>query len=98
MGKEIAEDIGSALRRARLARGLTLREVGTRSRGAFSPTAVAGYERGERAISVQRFCDLCAFYGIAPEHLLAAVLRGAAGRAELIDLTELEEREPRDAR
>ena len=51
----MGEEVGRALRRARLARGLTLRQVGERSLGAFKPTAVAGYERGERAISLKRF-------------------------------------------
>ena len=97
VGKPIAEDVGSAMRRARLARGLTLREVGTKSRGVLTPTAVAGYERGERGISLQRFCDLATFYGIPPEQLLAEILHGVPTRAELIDLTELEERQPHDA-
>ena len=54
--------MGRALRRARSGRGLTLRDVGMRSAGKFTPTAVAGYERGERKISLQRFCEL------APPH------------------------------
>ncbi|MDQ2964665.1 MAG: helix-turn-helix domain-containing protein, partial [Chloroflexota bacterium] len=60
--------MGRALRRARQTRGLTLRDVGIRSGGIFTPTAVAGYERGERAISLRRFCDLATFYDVAPEH------------------------------
>ena len=48
---ELLVETGRALRDARLARGLTLRDVGTRSNGLFKPTAVAGYERAERAIS-----------------------------------------------
>jgi len=50
--------------------------VGARSGGEFTPTAVAGYERGERRISLQRFCDLASFYGVAPEALLAEILAG----------------------
>ena len=48
----MGEEVGHALRRARLARGLTLRQVGERSLGTFKPTAVAGYERAERTISL----------------------------------------------
>ena len=69
----IGEEVGRALRRARLARGLTLRQVGERSLGAFKPTAVAGYERAERTISLERFYALCLFYGVAPTQLLAEV-------------------------
>lgn len=97
MGRAIVEDVGVALRRVRLARGLTLKEVGTRSGGDFTPTAVAGYERGERTISLQRFCDLCAFYGVDADLVLASVLHPGKGGDRLVDLTALEAREPRDA-
>ena len=84
-------EAGRALRRARLSRGLTLREVGVRSGGAFKATAVAGYERGERSISLHRFCELCALYEIPPERLLAEVSRAAEGRAcAIVDLASLE--------
>jgi len=88
--------VGAALRLVRRARALTLADVGERSNGEFKPTAVAAYERGERSISLQRFCDLCAFYGVAPELVLAEVTHGI-GEApeEVIDLTQLEERQPR---
>jgi transcriptional regulator with XRE-family HTH domain len=82
--------MGGALRRARAARGLTLREVGIRSRGRFTPTAVAGYERGERNISLVRFCELAFFYGIEPERLLAEALHPGDGRF-VVDLTPFEE-------
>ncbi len=82
--------MGRALRRARQARGFTLRDVGIRSGGIFTPTAVAGYERGERAISLQRFCRLATFYGVAPEDLLAEALH-PDDREPVVDLTPLEE-------
>jgi transcriptional regulator with XRE-family HTH domain len=84
-------EAGHVLRRARLSRGLTLREVGLRSEGAFKPTAVAGYERGERSISLSRFCDLAAIYEIPPERLLSEVARATSGRpCTIIDLAALE--------
>lgn len=90
MGR-IAQEIGRALRRARLARDLTLRQVSTLSHGRYKPTSVAGYERGERAISLQRFCELCELYDVPPQTLLADILRAAQGRPEPdIDLTLLE--------
>ena len=91
MGKPIGDQVGRALRRARHAQGLTLRDVGIRSGGIFTPTAVAGYERGERAISLERFCELATFYGVAPEDLLAEGLH-PGDREPVVDLTPLEER------
>ncbi len=92
MGTFLAEEAGRALRRARLARDLTLRQVGERSNGAFTPTAVAGYERAERSISLERFCELCRFYDVAPAQLLSEILGEARIRPHLIvDLTQLQE-------
>jgi transcriptional regulator with XRE-family HTH domain len=85
VGKLTGEKAGRALRRARHARGLTLRDVGIGSGGTFSPTAVAGYERGERSITLQRFCELATFYGVAPEVLLAEALQD--GLDPVVDLT-----------
>jgi transcriptional regulator with XRE-family HTH domain len=67
---------GTVLRDARIACGLTLRDLPSMSDGAFKSTTVAAYERGERQISLERFCQLSALYGVPPERLLAAALRG----------------------
>ena len=89
---ELLVETGRALRDARLARGLTLRDVGTRSKGLFKPTAVAGYERAERGISLERFCDLARLYGMAPERLLLQILwRMAGGPEPSIDRAKVEE-------
>lgn len=95
MGESIAEEVGHALRRARRARGFTLRDVAVRSGGAFKPTAVAAYERAERSISLQRFCELAELCGVRPELLLAEVMmkRGGHGQ-EMVDLTRLERDAP----
>lgn len=91
----LAVEIGQALRRARRARGLTLREVSAESGGRFKPTSIAGYERGERSITVERFCELCEFYGVAPEDLLADILRRGERTGEpRIDLEVLELLDP----
>jgi transcriptional regulator with XRE-family HTH domain len=75
-------EIGKVLRRTREARGYTLRQVATVSRGRFKATSVAGYERGERSITVERFCALCRFYGVAADRILADIVRAAEGREE----------------
>src|SRR5437016_12569971 len=87
----MALEIGRALRRARLARGLTLKELAVASAGRFKPTSVAGYERGERSISVVRVCELCQIFGVPADRLLGEVLRATRADPELmIDLTRLE--------
>lgn len=86
----LAIEVGKALRQARRARGLTLRQVSSATEGRLRPSSVAGYERGERAISLERFCDLCQLYGVAPQALLAGVVRTLEGKPEpVIDLTLL---------
>lgn len=83
----LAIEAGKALRQARRARGLTLRQVSSATEGRLRPSSVAGYERGERTISLERFCDLCQLYGIAPQALLADVIRALEGKREpVVDL------------
>jgi transcriptional regulator with XRE-family HTH domain len=90
MGR-FALEIGAALRRARGARDLTLRQVSAISVGRFKATSVAAYERGERTISLERFIELCDLYGIPAEAMLAEILRPPNVRSgALIDLELLE--------
>lgn len=65
---------GAVLRRAREARRFTLHDVGRRSEGRFKPSTVAGYERGERSISLDRFRQLATFYDRPPDELLGEIL------------------------
>jgi hypothetical protein len=54
-------------------------------------TSVAGYERGERTISLERFCELCVLYGVAPQAVLGDILVAVGtGSEEKIDLTRVE--------
>jgi transcriptional regulator with XRE-family HTH domain len=88
---EFADEIGRALRRARDGRGLTLRQVASLTGGEFKATSVAGYERGERTISVERFCQLCIVYQASPSAVLADIVGAVTGTTELvIDLNRLE--------
>lgn len=90
MYETFPEEVGAALRRARRARGLTLRDVQRESLGAFKPSSLASYERGERAISVERFFRLTGLYGISPARLLADVSRRVEGRPSFrIDVLHL---------
>lgn len=75
--EHLTKEIGERLRRVRESRGLTLRAAAAASGGRFKPSSIAGYERGERAITLQRFCDLAGVYGADPARLLDGVVRAA---------------------
>jgi len=62
--------LGQRLRAARRQRGWSLGEVETQTDGQFKASVVGAYERGERAISVQRFVRLVEAYGGRPNELL----------------------------
>jgi transcriptional regulator with XRE-family HTH domain len=90
---QVREALGEVLREARRLRGLTLREVSILSGGRFKPSAIGGYERGERSITVERFSDLATLYRIPPDRLLGEVLDrlDPDRRMEIVvDLRELE--------
>lgn len=90
--KRFYSAVGAVLRRARKARSLTLQEMQRRSSGRFKPSSVGGYERGERAITLERFCELASLCGVPPDRLLAAVLfdlRPEGRREMVIDLNRL---------
>jgi transcriptional regulator with XRE-family HTH domain len=71
---------------------MTLRSAARASNGRFKPSSIAGYERGERAITVQRFCDLAEVYGTDPGRLLGGILIDARGEPDIeLDLSALEE-------
>jgi len=79
--KRFLEVLGDELRAARLRAGLRLREVGPRTQSVFKASAVGGYERGERAISVERLCQLAEVYGARPDVILARTLSQVGGQA-----------------
>ena len=62
--------LGQRLRAARRQRGWSLGDVETRTEGEFKASVVGAYERGERAISVQRFVRLAESYGLPASELL----------------------------
>jgi transcriptional regulator with XRE-family HTH domain len=89
---EFAQVVGDVLRRARIARGFSFRGVRDRTAGKFKPSALGGYERGERSVSLTRFCDLAEVYGVPADRLLAEVLErmpGEGPRVLVVDLTKI---------
>jgi transcriptional regulator with XRE-family HTH domain len=100
MGR-FAEVAGEALRAARRRKRLTLRGVWRRSRGEFKPSALGGYERGERAISLDKFCSLAEIYGVPADRLLGDVLdrlHPDGRRRVVVDLNALAELGDTDGR
>lgn len=62
--------LGGRLRAARRHRGLSLTEVEQLSEQEFKASVLGAYERGERALSVQRLVRLAALYEMPVKHLL----------------------------
>jgi transcriptional regulator with XRE-family HTH domain len=95
---EFLRTLGEVLRSARGERGLKLKDVAMWSGQRFAPTTVAGYEHGDRSISLERFCALARLYGVPPEELLRRVLdsmESRSGGGRVIDLPPPGARRPR---
>jgi transcriptional regulator with XRE-family HTH domain len=89
---ELSRAIGASLRAARLRAGLSLKELAQRSRGRYKPSSLGGYERGERAISVLRFCELAQLVGIPADQLMGEAMARHLPqdyREVLLDLSDL---------
>lgn len=77
--------LGHKLRAARRQRGWSLGEVESHTDGEFKASVLGAYERGERAVSVQRFVRLAEIYNVNPADLLPI----AAPNGVIIDLDAL---------
>lgn len=86
MSDRFSVSLGQRLRAARRQRGWSLGEVENQTEGEFKASVVGAYERGERAISVQRFARLSEVYGIPPSDLLPVV----SSETVVVDLDALE--------
>jgi len=75
--------LGVRLRAARRQRGWSLGEVEAFSDGEFKASVVGAYERGERAISVQRLTRLAEVYGVGPTELFPG---SKPGEGPVIDI------------
>lgn len=70
MGTEYQQAVGTRLRALRTQRGWSLRDVEEISRSKWPAVVIGSYERGDRAITVQKFSELAEFYGVSPSSLL----------------------------
>ncbi len=80
--------LGGRLRAARRQRGWSLSDVESLTDGEFKASVVGAYERGERAMSVQRLVRVAEVYAINPADLLPAT---SPSEHSVIDLTKLED-------
>ena len=67
---EYAKALGSRLRAIRTQQGLSLHGVEDKSNGRWKAVVVGSYERGDRAVTVQRLAELAEFYGVPVTALL----------------------------
>jgi transcriptional regulator with XRE-family HTH domain len=91
---EYAKSLGSRLRAIRTQQGLSLHGVEEKSKGRWKAVVVGSYERGDRAVTVQRLHELADFYGVPvsellPEGELSSPAAGEAPPRLIIDLERL---------
>jgi transcriptional regulator with XRE-family HTH domain len=91
---DYAKALGARLRAIRTQQGLSLHGVEEKSHGRWKAVVVGSYERGDRAVTVQRLSELADFYGVPVSELLPEGGAAAAGAAEpaprlVIDLEQL---------
>ncbi|UPK77144.1 transcriptional regulator [Nocardioidaceae bacterium SCSIO 66511] len=93
---EYAKALGSRLRAIRQQQGLSLQGVEQKSGGRWKAVVIGSYERGDRAVTVQRLSELADFYGVPIEHFLPEVDENQHGSPDgasrlVIDLERLKE-------
>jgi transcriptional regulator with XRE-family HTH domain len=90
---DYAKALGARLRAIRTQQGLSLHGVEEKSRGRWKAVVVGSYERGDRAVTVQRLSELADFYGVPVSELLpeGGTVASAAEPAPrlVIDLEQL---------
>ncbi len=70
MASDYARALGAKLRSIRQQQGLSLHGVEEKSQGKWKAVVVGSYERGDRAITVQKLAELAEFYGVPVSELL----------------------------
>jgi transcriptional regulator with XRE-family HTH domain len=97
MTTEYARALGTRLRAIRTQQGLSLHGVEEKSKGRWKAVVVGSYERGDRAVTVQKLAELADFYGVPVAELLPEGQPTAAAEPPprvVIDLEALAEVSP----
>ncbi len=77
---DYAKALGAKLRGIRQQQGLSLHGVEQKSGGRWKAVVVGSYERGDRAVTVQKLAELADFYGVPVQELLPG--GGAKGASD----------------
>ena len=75
---DYARALGARLRAIRQQQGLSLHGVEERSQGRWKAVVVGSYERGDRAVTVQKLAELADFYAVPVSELLPDASPAAA--------------------
>jgi len=67
---DLVQVLGARLRDVRQREGLSLQRVEQRSGGRCKAVVVGSYDRGDRAVTVQKLAELARFYGVPMSLLL----------------------------
>src|SRR5688572_33268261 len=97
---DYAKALGAKLRAIRQQQGLSLHGVEQKSGGRWKAVVVGSYERGDRAVTVQRLAELAEFYGVPVAELLpegGAVVNHEPAAKVIIDLERLSQVSPEQA-
>src|SRR4051812_50229915 len=70
MSTDYSRALGARLRAICNQQGLSLQGVEDKSHGRWKAVVVGSYERGDRAVTVQRLSELAIFYGVPVSELL----------------------------
>ena len=93
MSSDYAKQLGAKLRAIRTQQGLSLHGVEEKSQGRWKAVVVGSYERGDRAVTVQRLAELADFYGVPVQELLPGSTPGGAAEPPprlVLDLERLQ--------
>lgn len=80
MPENYAKGLGARLRSIRQQQGLSLQGVEEKSRGKWKAVVVGSYERGDRAVTVQKLAQLASFYGVPLAELIPGAGQFGAAR------------------
>ncbi|MFZ0325471.1 MAG: transcriptional regulator [Actinomycetes bacterium] len=92
MSTDYARALGARLRAIRQQQGLSLHGVEEKSEGKWKAVVVGSYERGDRAVTVQKLAELADFYAVPVSELLPEQSPGGAAEPPprlVIDLEQL---------
>lgn len=70
MDRSYAVALGTRMRAIRNQQGLSLHGVERKSNGVWKAVVIGSYERGDRAVSVQRLAHIADFYGVPLHEML----------------------------